>query len=141
MERVVGPRVLGRAVVVDEVGLRTGPGGAQRLGLRLAPALGDRLGDVREQDGQPQPDRDGPGEQRADRRAGGHEPLHGDLADRQDRGEGRADPDEEDHRVAPLLTRVELGQGPREGRPQLGPAERPAAGGRRPGRGRGCRGR
>ena len=31
---------------------------AQRVRLRLAAALGDRLGEVREQDGQPEPDRD-----------------------------------------------------------------------------------
>ena len=31
---------------------------AQRVGLRLAAALGERLGEVAEDDGQPQPDRD-----------------------------------------------------------------------------------
>ena len=45
----------------DGVGL----GPAQRLGLRLAAALGDGLGQVGEDHGQPQPDGDHPGEDAA----------------------------------------------------------------------------
>ena len=45
-------------VVGAPVGDRRRPRRAQRVRLRLAAALGDRLGEVREQDGQPEPDRD-----------------------------------------------------------------------------------
>ena len=70
---------------------------AQRRGLGLAAALGDRLGEVGEDHGQPQPDGDQPGE-------------HDRVGDRQHGGEDRADLDDEHHRVAPQRARVELAQ-------------------------------
>ena len=55
----------GEVVAVDQpAGDGVGLGPAQRVGLRLAAALGDRLGEVGEQHGQPQPDDDQPGEHR-----------------------------------------------------------------------------
>ena len=59
---------------------------AQRVGLGLAPALGHRLGEVGEDHGEEEPDRDGPGE---DAR----------VRDRLDEGDDRADEDDEHHRV------------------------------------------
>jgi hypothetical protein len=59
---------------------------AQRIGLRLTATLGYRLGEVREEHGQPQPHDDQPGE---DARVG----------DRDHRREHRADLDDEHDRV------------------------------------------
>ena len=80
---------------------------AQRVGLRAAAALGERLGHVREHDGQPQPERDHERVPRrlvtaAERLAAEHldEPGHG--------RDHRADLDDEHHRVADLHARVEL---------------------------------
>ena len=50
--------VLDRAVVAPAVASRRRARRAQRVRLRLAAALGDRLGEVREQHGQPEPDGD-----------------------------------------------------------------------------------
>ena len=47
-----------RSVPSSEPGDRLGPRRAQRVGLGLAAALGQRLGDVAEDDGEPEPDRD-----------------------------------------------------------------------------------
>ena len=58
-------RVGGRQLLAGGLGL----GGAQARRLRLAAALGDRLGEVREEHGQPEPDRDLQDQARA-RRAG-----------------------------------------------------------------------
>ena len=77
---------------------------AQGVRLRLAAALGDRLGEVREQHRQPEPERDG-----------AREPER--LADRRstkrsrkkiDRRDHAADLDDEDDRVAEERARVEL---------------------------------
>ena len=75
---------------------------AQRRRLRLAAALGDRLGEVAEEDRQPQPDRDG---ERRTSRAG--------RPRRRSRGSSSssgADLDDEHHRVADHVARVELAQ-------------------------------
>ena len=74
-------------------GVPLGP--AQRLGLGLAAALGHRLGQVGEHHGQPQPDHDGPVE---DRR----------LGDGRVQGQHRADLDHEHDRVLDLDPRVQL---------------------------------
>ena len=74
---------------------------AQRVGLGLAAALGDRLGEVAEQHGQPQPDRDREGE-----------PARLVAADDpRDRDDHRADLDHEHDRVAQHQPRVELAEG------------------------------
>ena len=54
--RSLGRGIRRRVVVVDPVGHRAGAGLAQARGLRLAAALGHRLGEVREQHGEPEPD-------------------------------------------------------------------------------------
>ena len=64
---------------------------AQRVGLRLAAAFGDRLGEIGEQHGEPQPQRDLAREQRvgADHRAAAGE----EVAQEEDRGQHRDDLD------------------------------------------------
>ena len=52
----------GTLAAVAQAGDGVGAHRAQRVGLRLAAALGERLGEVREDDGQPQPERDREGE-------------------------------------------------------------------------------
>ncbi len=86
---------------------------AQRRRLRLAAALGHRLGEVGEQHGEP--------EERHDE-AGEHVLLVrrvGDVTDEEDRREDRADLDDEHHRVPGQHPRVELDErvdGSRAGR-------------------------
>ena len=92
---------------------------AQRGGLGLAAALGERLGQVREHDGQPQPDRHGegePGRLVAAAERGAAE----DLDQPGDRGDDRADLDHEHDRVADLDPRVELGESWRRSAPAAG---------------------
>ena len=72
----------------------------QGVGLRLAAPFSDGLGEVGEQDRQPQPDRDGDREHRR-------------VDDRQHRREHRAHPDDEDDGGAHEVARVELAQGVR----------------------------
>ena len=72
---------------------------AQRRGLGLAAAFGDRLGEVAEEDGEPQPDGHG------EREPAG---LPGLSDDPHHRGEQGADLDDEHDRVADHLARVEL---------------------------------
>ena len=91
---------------------RLGP--AQRLGLRLAAALGDGLGEVREQHGEPQPRPRSPGEH-----TGWMIGDHGD--------EHRADPDHEHDRVARLVARVELAQRVRAASATAGAGRTPRA--------------
>ena len=92
-----------------------GAHGAQRVRLGLAAALGQRLGEVGEHDGQPQPERDREGEPRglvaaAERRAA---ERPGSASQRGDRG---ADLDHEHDRVAELDARVELARATRAAR-------------------------
>ena len=75
---------------------------AQRARLRLAAALGDRLGEVREEHGQPEPDRDHADEPE---RAG----VAADEVEDEDPGRDHAaELDDEHHRVLELQPRVEL---------------------------------
>ena len=68
---------------------------AQLVRLRLTAPLGDRLGEVREEDGEPQPDRDEPGEEAR-------------VGDREDGDEHAPDLDHEHDRVAHHPARIEL---------------------------------
>ena len=108
-----GDLLLG-AVGAQPAGDGLGPGPAQALGLRLPAALGDGLGEVGEQDGEPQPDGDQPGE---DARVEDRRPGHQD----------RAEPDDEHDRVAELDARVELAQRVGQRAPQLAGGERAGA--------------
>ena len=64
----VDSRVDRRPVVEQQLGRCLRAGLAQRVGLGLAPALGHRLGEVGEQHGEPEPDRDETGEDGVGRR-------------------------------------------------------------------------
>ena len=75
---------------------------AQRVGLRLAAPLGHRLGEVREQHREPEPERDR--EDEARRRLA----LPDQRLDEEHRGEDAADEDDEHHRVPDLVARIEL---------------------------------
>ncbi len=75
---------------------------AQRVGLRAAAALGDRLGQVGEEDREPQPERDDPGEPEA---VG---PAPDQVGDEDAGGQRAADLDHEHDRLAHLHPRVEL---------------------------------
>ncbi len=78
---------------------------AQRVGLRLAAALGHRLGEVGEEHGEPEPERDREDE------PGGGVPGAGDQGvDEEEGGERAADLDDEHHRVAHHAARVELAE-------------------------------
>ena len=76
---------------------------AQRRRLRLAAPFGHRLGEVGEQDGEPEPERDLPGEQRVARAAG-------QLLDPDDRRDQAADLDDEHHGILELNPRIELAE-------------------------------
>ena len=92
------------AVGQPPAGDRLGARLAQRVGLRLAAALGHRLGEVREQHGEPQPGGDAAGE---------HVRLGGRVAEvleEEDRRERGADLDHEHDRVARHAARVELAE-------------------------------
>ena len=99
-EEVPGTQLtLGDYVLVEPGQLIPGDGVllglAQRRGLGLAAALGDRLGQVGEQHGQPEPDGDRPGEDRG-------------VEDRRVGGQHRADLDDEHDGVLELDPRVKL---------------------------------
>ena len=91
-----------RAVGLPHPGDRLGARLAQRVGLGLAAALGHRLGEVREQHGEPQPRGDETREHAVGRG------RRRQLLEEQDRREDAADLDDEHHRVARHLPRVEL---------------------------------
>ena len=78
----------------------------QRVRLRLAAALGDRLGEVREQHRQPEPDRDHRDEPEIARVA------PEELQEEDDRRDRAAELDDEHHRVPDLAPRVELRERP-----------------------------
>ena len=76
----------------------------QRIGLRLAAAFGDRLGEVGEQHREPQPQDDL--ELEADVCAAGDE-----IADQDDRGQRGDDLEHEHHRILDQRPRIELDEG------------------------------
>src|SRR5262249_17236871 len=109
----------GHLAPVLQVGDRLGAGGAQRVGLRLAAALGERLGEVGEDDGEPEPDRHGEREPRG-LGAAAEGGIPEGLADPADRRDQRAYLDHEHHRVADLVAGIELlDAGPQRGDQQL----------------------
>ena len=100
----------GLVVPSRSVATRLGAHRAQRVGLRLAAALGDRLGEVGEHDREPQPEHDREREPRriaAAARRVAAERLHDPDQRRQD----RAHLDHEHDRVARDLARIELPEG------------------------------
>ena len=114
-ERELGGRDgLGRAVGVEAVGDRVPAGLAERVRLGLAAAFGDRLGEVGEQHGRPQPEGD-----QSDEDAGPGDELDG--------GDDGADLDHEHDRDADHRPRVELD----ERLPHRGAQDRRARAGRR----------
>ena len=84
--------------------------GLERGCLRLAAPFGDRLGEVREQQRDPEPQRDRQDEPR--RRLA----LAGERLEPEDRRQDAADVDDEHHRIAPLVTRREPPEAVDEGR-------------------------
>ena len=97
--RLLGDRAVGQA----DSGRRVGAGLAQRVGLRLAAPFGHRLGEVGEQHGEPQPRR------RRDRRTRSlGRCCCAKSRMNKERGQHRADLDDEHHRVAHHRARVEL---------------------------------
>ena len=91
---------------LDAMGLDILLGRTQGIGLSLTAALGERLGEVREQIGEPQDDRDG------DHIVGGHtRVLHTeDGSDGQDGGHDGGKPHQEHDRVLNLDARIQLGK-------------------------------
>ena len=94
-----------RSAVDQHLGHGLGPRLAQRVGLGLAAALGHRLGEVGEEDGEPEPGGD-PGDEpgRVVRRRRTRLPIRITVVI------DRADLDDEHHRVAPQVPRVELAE-------------------------------
>jgi hypothetical protein len=82
---------------------RFGAGLAQGRGLRLAPSLGDRLGQVGEQHRHPQPKDD------LERKAEMFS-MRDEIAHEDHRGEGRHNLDDEHHRTADHQPRIELSE-------------------------------
>ena len=89
----------------------------------MAVEFGDRLGEVREDDGDPQPDRDTGTEARGQFAAAGTRTADKWFGDRDGGRQRRADLDHEHHGVAPHESRVELAQGTGDGGPDLGEGE------------------
>ena len=87
----------------EELGLGLGPGSAQRVGLRLAAPFRDRLGEVGEQNREPEPQDDLEGE--AEVGAAGDQ-----VADEESRDQGAHDLDHEHDRVLDQDPRVELAE-------------------------------
>ena len=133
---VAGPQLGGRdlfggAVRPEHVGDGFLPAAAQGVGLRLAPAFGHRLGEVGEQHGRPQPQRDQPDE-------------HVRPVEKLDRGDHAADLDHEHDRDVHHLAGIELDERLAGGAAQDRRLEqrtgRPGAHLGRPGLRRRCRG-
>ena len=97
---------------------------AQRVRLRLAAALGDRLGEVREQHRQPEPDRD-----HADEPELAVSPAD-EVEHEDDGGDDAAELDDEHHRVLQLQPRVELRERVPNGRERRARARRCSSGAR-----------
>ena len=89
----------------DFVGGHVLSGGAQRVGLRLAAPFGDRLGEVGEEDGEPEDDRHG------EDKAGARVRYPEEGADIEGGGQDRRDIDEEHDRVAQLGLGGQLDEG------------------------------
>jgi hypothetical protein len=89
------------AVILEPARVRIGFGTAQRLGLRLAATLRHRFGEIRKEDGEPEPRRDREIESH-DRR------VCGQVADEKDRRRRCPDLDDEHDRVTRLPPRIEL---------------------------------
>ena len=89
----------------DALGARLLPGAAQGVGLRPAAPFRDRLGEVGEQHGEPQPGGDLAREQRR--------PAGRQIADEEHRHQRRHDRGDEDHGVLDQRARVELAEGVR----------------------------
>jgi hypothetical protein len=117
LDDVAGPQLgaghgLGAPVLAQPPGHRGGPGLPELVGLRLAAALGHRLGEAGEHDREPEPERDLPGE--------GDRPPGEQVDQEPDGDQHAAGLDDEQHRVAHLHPRVELA----ERRPDRGPHDR-----------------
>ena len=104
LAELVGGDLFGLAVVAQAVGGGLGAAGAQGVGLRLAAALGHRLGEVGEEHREPQPDADLAGERLALVRG---EDFHG--------GHERADLRDEHHGVSHHRDGVEFLEGVPDG--------------------------
>jgi hypothetical protein len=83
---------------------------AQRVGLRFAAAFGHRLGEVREEDGEPEPERHGDDEPGRRFPFAGHQGMEGEQ-----QGERAADLDDEHDRVADHVAGRELAEGVADG--------------------------
>ena len=103
------PIVLRIACLGQQLGLGLGALAPQRVGLRLAAAFGDGLGEIREQHGEPQPQDDL--ELEDDVSAAGDE-----IADQDHGGQRRDDLEHEHHRILDQRARIELDEGGADGR-------------------------
>ena len=101
----------GAAAGRQQLGHRVGLGLAQRGGLRLAAAFGHRFGEIGEQHREPEPEIDLEG--KAQIAAAG-----GQIAQKQDGGEGRHNFDHEHHRIVDQDARIELAERPADRRDQ-----------------------
>ncbi len=106
-----------RDTAVGQPRRRLGAHRAQRGGLRAAAALGQRLGEVGEDDREPEPDGHGEGEPRG-LVAAAERLAAGELDEPRDRGDQRADLDHEHDRVPDLHAGVELLERGPDRRPQ-----------------------
>ena len=103
------PIILQIAGAGEKLGLSLGALPAQRVGLRLAAALGHRFGEIGEQHGEPQPQDDL--ELERNMAAAGHE-----IADENDRRQRRNDLEHEHDGILHERARIELDEGGADGR-------------------------
>ncbi len=103
------PVILRVAGTGQKLGLGLGALTAQRVGLRLAAALGDGFGEIGEQHGEPQPQDDL--ELERDMAAAGHE-----IADQDDGRQRRHDLEHEHDGILHERARIELDEGGADGR-------------------------
>jgi hypothetical protein len=116
LERRARHALVGAALAGEPLGRHLGAGAPQAVGLGLAAALGERLGEVGEDQGEPQPEDDLAGEEQVV--AAGDE-----VADEQHGGQDGHDLDHEHDRVADHGAGVELPDGAEERRADEGGAE------------------